>query len=156
MPCPSGFSRRRRSVWRKAEAGDRQLPFSAGTRLGLAAGVAHASILAALAFPLANAVFDDPATAAIATGLILLLALSELLVPLGAVAAGLMRGLKDTRIPMVFSLLGNWGVTLPLALLLTAVGLGVTGLWIALAAGTLVACILTTLRLRRHRVPQPA
>ncbi|WP_206018363.1 MATE family efflux transporter [Roseovarius nitratireducens] len=141
---------------RKAEAGDRQLPFSAGTRLGLAAGVAHASILAALAFPLANAVFDDPATAAIATGLILLLALSELLVPLGAVAAGLMRGLKDTRMPMVFSLLGNWGVTLPLALLLTAVGLGVTGLWIALAAGTLVACVLTTLRLRRHRVPQPA
>jgi MATE family multidrug resistance protein len=141
---------------RKAEALDRRLPFRAGTRLGVAAGLAHAAILGMVAVPLAGAVLDDPATAATATGLILLLALSELLVPLGAVAAGLMRGLKDTRMPMVYALLGNWGVTLPAALLLTASGFGVTGLWLALAAGALVASALTALRLRRHRAPQPA
>lgn len=97
-----------------------------------------------------RAVFADPETAATATGLILLLALSEAIAPLGAVAAGLMRGLLDTRVPMLFSLGGNWGVTLPLALLLASTGWGVTGLWAALAAGTLVTSLLTILRLRRH------
>ncbi|PWE33384.1 hypothetical protein DDZ14_06315 [Maritimibacter sp. 55A14] len=141
---------------RRAEAGDRRLPFIAGTRLGLAAGLAHAAILGAVAIPLSDAVLHDPATAETAAGLIMLLALSELLVPLGAVAAGLMRGLKDTRMPMVFSLLGNWGVTLPTALLLTVAGLGVTGIWLALASGSVIASALTALRLRRHRAPQPA
>jgi MATE family multidrug resistance protein len=136
---------------RRADVGDRWLPSIAGTRLGLAAGLAHAAILGAVAVPLASAVLQDPATAATATGLIMLLALSELLVPLGAVAAGLMRGLKDTRMPMVYSLLGNWGVTLPTALLLTAADLGVTGLWLALSSGSLIASALTALRLRRYR-----
>jgi multidrug resistance protein, MATE family len=62
-----------------------------------------------------------------------------------------MRGLRDTRVPMLFSLGGNWGVTLPMAVLLAAAGWGVTGLWAALTAGTLAASLLTTLRLRRHR-----
>jgi len=141
---------------RRAEASDRQIPFIAGTRLGLAAGLAHAAVLGAIAVPLAGAVLQDTTTAATAAGLILLLALSEVLVPLGAVAAGLMRGLKDTRLPMVYALLGNWGVTLPAALLLTQAGFGVTGLWIALAAGSLFASALTAFRLRRHRAPQPA
>ncbi len=136
---------------RRSEVGDQRFTFTACTRLALAAGLAHAAILGAVAVPLAGAVLQDPATAATAAGLIMLLALSELLVPIGAVATGLMRGLKDTRMPMVYSLLGNWGVTLPTALLLTAAGLGVTGLWIALASGSLIASALTVLRLRRYR-----
>jgi len=139
---------------RRAGTAERWLPINAGARLGLATGLAHTVILGALAVPLAGAVLHDPATAATASGLILLLALSELLVPLGATAAGLMRGLKDTRMPMAYALIGNWGVTLPAALLLTFAGLGVTGLWLALAAGSLVASALIAVRLRRHRVPQ--
>lgn len=136
---------------RQAEAGDRGAALRAGVRLGLATGAINAALLCAIATPLAGAVFADPATAATAAGLIVLLALSEAAAPLGAVAAGLMRGLQDTRVPMLFSLGGNWGVALPLAVLLPSAGWGVTGLWAALTAGTLVASLLTALRLRRHR-----
>ncbi|WP_176224318.1 MATE family efflux transporter [Maritimibacter sp. HL-12] len=136
---------------RQAEAGDPRWPLRAGVRLGLAAGAVNVALLCTIATPLSRAVFADPATAATAAGLILLLALSEAAAPLGAVAAGLMRGLRDTRVPMLFSLGGNWGVTLPMAVLLAGAGWGVTGLWAALTAGTLAASLLTTLRLRRHR-----
>jgi MATE family multidrug resistance protein len=137
---------------RRAEADDRTGPVAAGIRLGSLAGLAHGAALALAAAPLAGAVFADEATAALAAGLILALALAELAAPLGAVAAGLLRGLGDTRWPMAFALIGNWGVTLPLALLLAATTeLGVTGLWIALATGTLAASALTVARLPLYR-----
>jgi multidrug resistance protein, MATE family len=135
---------------RRAEADDGRGPIVSGVRLGLVTGCTNAAALGALAWPLTGAVFADPATANTAAGLILLLALSEAVAPTGAVAAGLMRGLRDTQMPMIYSLGGNWGVTMPLALLATSAGWGVTGLWAALTAGTLVASLLTALRLRRY------
>jgi MATE family multidrug resistance protein len=135
---------------RRAEAGDLCRPIVSGVRLGFGAGAVNAAALCLIAWPLVATVFTDPATAATAAGLVMLLALSETVAPLGAVAAGLMRGLRDTRVPMLFALGGNWGVTLPLAMLLGAAGWGVTGLWMALTAGTLAASLLTTIRLRRH------
>lgn len=53
-----------------------------------------------------------------------------------AVAAGALRGLKDTRVPMLLAALGYWGIGMPVGLFLAAwVGLGPVGLWIGLAAG---------------------
>ncbi|NNU58781.1 MATE family efflux transporter [Ochrobactrum soli] len=68
-----------------------------------------------------------------------------------AVAAGMLRGMRDTRVPMFLALLGYWGVGLPLgALLAFKVGMGGQGIWLGLAAGLGIVAVMMTLRWRRH------
>ncbi len=58
-------------------------------------------------------------------------------------AAGALRGLKDTRVPMVISGLGYWGFGLVGALVLAfPVGLGPIGLWLGIAIGLSVSATL--------------
>jgi MATE family multidrug resistance protein len=58
---------------------------------------------------------------------------------LQVVATGLLRGLGDTRTPMVWNLAGHWMGGLPIAWVLCfAAGLGVVGLWIGLSFGLIV------------------
>jgi len=86
---------------------------------------------------------------------LLLLAVSELFGPIAAASSGLLRGLKITRPPMLFSLLGNWAVAAPLGIWLTEVlGLGSVGVWIGLALGTKVAALLTFACLLRVMRPR--
>ncbi|MCF7670876.1 MATE family efflux transporter [Bacillus subtilis] len=71
-----------------------------------------------------------------------------------AVAAGMLRGLRDTRIPMFLALLGYWGVGLPLGALLAFTfkfeGIGV---WIGLASGLAIVAVLMTQRwIRRDKL----
>ena len=67
-----------------------------------------------------------------------------------AVAAGMLRGLRDTRIPMYLALVGYWGVGLPLgALLAFQFKLGGAGVWLGLAAGLAIVSVLMTMRWRR-------
>jgi MATE family multidrug resistance protein len=63
------------------------------------------------------------------------------------VAAGMLRGLQDTRIPMIFALVGYWGFGMPLSLLLAfRFGYGGQGIWIGLAAGLLAVAIVMVWR----------
>jgi MATE family multidrug resistance protein len=67
-----------------------------------------------------------------------------------AVAAGMLRGLRDTRVPMYLALVGYWGVGLPLgALLAFQFKLGGAGVWLGLAAGLAIVSVLMTMRWRR-------
>jgi MATE family multidrug resistance protein len=60
-----------------------------------------------------------------------------------AVALGVLRGLHDTRVPMVFALVGYWVIGFPLGLLLAfRAGLGGVGIWIGLAAGLAIVAVL--------------
>ncbi|MBS3651170.1 MATE family efflux transporter [Pseudaminobacter sp. 19-2017] len=60
-----------------------------------------------------------------------------------AVGAGMLRGLHDTRMPMVYAALGYWGVGLPLGVLLAfPLGLKGSGIWIGLSIGLVVVAIL--------------
>ncbi len=63
------------------------------------------------------------------------------------VAAGMLRGLQDTRIPMFLALLGYWGIGLPLgaALAFWADWKGM-GVWVGLAAGLAMVAVLMTRR----------
>jgi multidrug resistance protein, MATE family len=106
--------------------------------------------------PLAAAAFDATPTglaaAGLAAGLLVLLGLMELAGGPGSAAAGLLRGLKDTSAPMLYTLLGHWALGAPLGIYLCeAQGLGITGIWIGLGAGTLATTALTLARLASHR-----
>jgi len=60
-----------------------------------------------------------------------------------AVGGGMLRGLHDARVPMLYALGGYWGIGLPLgALLAFGLGMGGTGIWIGLATGIGVVAVL--------------
>ena len=97
---------------------------------------------------------DDAAnapTVALATTLLGVAAVFQIVDGVQAVGSGCLRGLKDTRIPMLAATLGYWGIGFPTAYLLTfRFGFGARGLWWGLAAGlATVACLMT---LRFHRM----
>lgn len=126
--------------------------------LGLAAtgGVALLLLLAFGGRPLATAFFGGGAAglaaAEIAAGLLVLLGLVQLAGYPGLAASGLLRGRKDSRTPMLCMLAGYWGVGAPLGLYLCeARALGVTGLWVGLAAGAGITTALTLLSLPASR-----
>lgn len=71
-----------------------------------------------------------------------------------AVGAGMLRGLQDTHVPMIYAGLGYWGFGMPISLLLAfAAGLHGLGVWIGLAAGLgIVACAMIWRWTRRERL----
>jgi MATE family multidrug resistance protein len=65
------------------------------------------------------------------------------------VSAALLRGIGDTRVPMVLHLLSFWAVGIPLGAFLSfTVGWGATGLWWGLTAGLASAGVLQLARVR--------
>ena len=67
-----------------------------------------------------------------------------------SIAAGSLRGLEDTRVPLLFAGVGYWLIGFPLSCLLAfRTGLGATGVWIGLSIGTAVYAALLVLRFRR-------
>ena len=62
---------------------------------------------------------------------------------LQVLAAGLLRGLKDTRVPMQFALFSYWVIGIPAAYLLSQyTSLEAIGIWLGLAIGLTVASFL--------------
>jgi MATE family multidrug resistance protein len=63
------------------------------------------------------------------------------------VGASILRGLRDTRLPMLFAGLGYWIIGLPLS---AALGfwtpLGGVGIWIGLAVGLAIVAVLMLVR----------
>jgi MATE family multidrug resistance protein len=65
------------------------------------------------------------------------------------VAAGALRGMGDTRIPLLFAAVSYWGIGFSSAYGLAFwTGLGAVGVWIGLSCGTAVYAILLVLRFR--------
>lgn len=71
-----------------------------------------------------------------------------------AVASGLLRGLKDTRTPMLIAVFSYWGIGMPVAYLLCfRLGLGGPGIWWGLAGGLFASAALMTWRFYRRSLP---
>ena len=69
-----------------------------------------------------------------------------------AVGSGLLRGIKDTRVPMMIAIFSYWPIGLASAYLLAFVfGFGPAGIWAGLASGLTVAAILLNWRFARRR-----
>ncbi|MBS0640788.1 MAG: MATE family efflux transporter [Proteobacteria bacterium] len=98
--------------------------------------------------PLISAFLDsnEPGSAAVmrhAVSFLMLAAAFQIADGAQAVGAGILRGLHDTRMPMLFALLGYWAIGLPLsASLAFAAGLGGVGIWIGLAIGLAIVAVL--------------
>ncbi|MFC6654514.1 MATE family efflux transporter [Roseibium salinum] len=141
--------------------GDRntgQAVVAASLGLSLVSGTMILLLVVAGAGPLADALLDDSAAGRAAAGILLnlliMLGVMEFIINPGMAAAGILRGRKDTRAPMVYALFGYWAVSAPLGIYLCEVQqAGVTGIWIGLAAGTLVTTVLTLSRLAGIRLP---
>lgn len=96
---------------------------------------------------------DDPnnvRTVEIAASLLGVAAVFQIVDGMQAVGSGCLRGLKDTRIPMLAAAFGYWGVGFPTGYLLAFhAGFGARGLWWGLAAGLASVAVLMTLRFER-------
>ena len=69
-----------------------------------------------------------------------------------AVGAGMLRGLQDTRVPMLYAAFGYWGVGMPLSLLFAfPLGYGGVGIWVGLASGLAVVAVLMIRRWLRRQ-----
>lgn len=128
---------------------------ASGLGLSLILGASLFLALALGAQPIAHGFFDESAAgiaaAGLAAGLLVLLGFMEFLGGPGSTALGLLRGRKDTRAPMLYTLVGHWAVGAPIGVYLSAAGLGITGVWIGLATGTLLSTFLTLGRLLTMR-----
>jgi multidrug resistance protein, MATE family len=107
---------------------------------------------------------DDPAnaaTVALASSLLGVAAIFQIVDGMQTVGSGCLRGLKDTRVPMLVAAFGYWGIGFPTGYTLAFhFGLGARGLWWGLAAGLASVALLMTLRFHRLSLrragPQPA
>ncbi len=94
-----------------------------------------------------------PAVLAMGAWLLILAALFQAADAGQVMALGYLRGMQDTRTPMVLAAISYWAVGMPAAYALTfPLGLGATGVWLGLSLGLTVAGVLLMLRFWR-RVP---
>jgi MATE family multidrug resistance protein len=93
--------------------------------------------------------------AAETASLLVLAGLFQLADGVQAVAAGALRGLKDTAVPMLLSGFGYWAAGLPLGLALAFPGgFGAPGLWVGLAVGLFLVAGLMLHRWIRLSAPR--
>jgi multidrug resistance protein, MATE family len=88
----------------------------------------------------------------VAVPLVLVAAAFQLVDAVQAIASGLLRGIKDTRVPMIMAVVSYWPVGLSAAYGLGfGLGFGGPGIWAGLAIGLGVAAVLLNLRFaNRH------
>ena len=114
--------------------------------LGLACVFMTCSALAFLSAPMKilRVYTSDPGVLGIGTGLLGLAGIFQLFDGIQTVATGALRGLGDTRAPMLVNLAGYWFFGLPLGYVLCFhYGYGVYGLWCGLTAALIaIASIL--------------
>ncbi|HEX8574158.1 MAG TPA: MATE family efflux transporter [Allosphingosinicella sp.] len=131
------------------------------TAFALGTGFMTLTGLAMLAFPYPLVtLFLDPAVPAnhgvikLAVSFLVVAAFFQIFDGAQVVAAGMLRGVHDTRVPMIYAAIGYWAIGLA-----TGVGLGFglgwkgVGVWIGLASGlAAVAAMLLARWLRRERL----
>lgn len=96
---------------------------------------------------------NNPANAAVvsmAIDLLRVAAMFQLVDGIQVIAAGALRGLQDTRTPMLIGLFAYWGIGLSCGYMLGLhLGWGGVGLWSGLAIGLAVAAMIFTWRFTR-------
>lgn len=109
--------------------------------------VLSATLLFSVPEHIASLYTDDAAVIALAAQLLGLAAIFQLSDGIQAASNGALRGLKNTRLPMLITGFAYWAVGMPVGLWLAFhKGLGAPGMWMGLIAGLSVAAVLLTSR----------
>ena len=131
---------------------------AAGVRRAAAAGYGitlltqglSAAVLVLFAHPIARLYTSDPQVATLAASLMAFAALFQFSDGIQVASAGALRGLKDTRVPMLVTAVAYWGVGMPAGWWLGVVrGMGPQGMWWGLLVGLTVAAVLLSHRFHR-------
>jgi multidrug resistance protein, MATE family len=118
-----------------------------GLALTLCVQVISATVLFTVPQRIASMYTSDAAVVALAAQLLTLAAIFQLSDGVQAASNGALRGLKDTRVPMLITGFAYWGVGMPVGWWLAfPSGLGARGMWMGLIAGLSVAAVLLTMR----------
>ena len=99
---------------------------------------------------------SDPAVIAACAGLLQIAALFQLFDGFQVVSTGALRGLGDTRTPMLAHLTGYWAIGLPISYVLSFhFGWGARGIWAGLSTALILigVCLLLVWRARTRRLP---
>ncbi len=113
--------------------------------LGTGFMASAAALFLAVPGPILGIFTTDRGVVEVGLALILLVALFQVFDGLQGVTTGALRGLGDTRTPMLLNLAGHWMIGLPVGYLLCfAIGWGVVGLWIGISTGLILVGSLVT------------
>lgn len=118
--------------------------------MAAAAGVMSLTTLVLLSDVLPQLFFlgNGGASVALAGTLLIYLGIINAAEYPNVVAGGVLRGLKDTRVPMMLTLVGYWGVGAPvMAVMASGAGFGAEGVWFGLAVGVYATATLMLGRL---------
>lgn len=128
-----------------------------GMMLTLCVQLVSAALLFTVPERIAGMYTNDAAVITLAGQLLILAAIFQLSDGIQAASNGALRGLKDTRMPMLISGFAYWGVGMPVGLWLAfSHGLGAAGMWMGLIAGLSVAAVLLTSRFWSIAMKLPA
>jgi multidrug resistance protein, MATE family len=90
---------------------------------------------------------DAAAVLAYAGPLVGIAGIFQLVDGMQAIASGLLRGLKDARVPMIMALVSYWPIGFLLAWLLAfPLGIGGIGIWVGFVVGLASAAVMLCLR----------
>jgi MATE family multidrug resistance protein len=93
---------------------------------------------------------NDPGVLAVATQLLVLIAIYQVFDDGQATIIGVLRGYKDTRIPLLVTLFAYWALALPVGAVLgfgiKVPALGVSGFWLGLILGLVLVAITLSAR----------
>jgi MATE family multidrug resistance protein len=99
--------------------------------------------------PMLRAFTDDPQLLSIGTRLLFIAAAFQLFDGTQSVATGVLRGVGDTRTPVVVNVVGHWVLGLPVGWALCfRYGWGVAGLWVGLSIGLIFVAVVLTVAWR--------
>ncbi|TFL19620.1 MATE family efflux transporter [Jannaschia formosa] len=136
-------------------------------RPAVARAALAATILSGIAVLLATALYlgagpwlvslfvapDDPAAPqilALGAHLLIVAALFQLVDAGQVMALGMLRGVQDTRMPMVYAMVGYWLLGIPTSYVLGfPLGLGPDGIWLGLCVGLAAVAVALALRFAR-------
>jgi multidrug resistance protein, MATE family len=142
----------RAAIWRVAQSG--WCLCLASQALSALLMFACASLIVALYLP------NEPAVAILAAQLLLLAAIFQFPDGIQAVSAGALRGVMDTRVPMLLAGISYWALGFPIAYYLSLhTEWGMRGLWFGFILGLSAAALLLSARfffvMRRFEALKP-
>ncbi len=133
----------------RGDAGGARRAAGAGLAMGGGFMAVAALVLLLLPGPLARAYTADAQVLAVAVALIPVAGVFQVFDGLQVVSTGVLRGIGDTRAPMVVNVLGFWLIGMPISGLFGfRLGGGPLGLWWGLATGLAAVAIFLLFRIR--------